>query len=510
MSPSSWAALPHNPAQMSSLRVYYVRHGQSVWNKEQGEAKEAGQSEAQVRAFGDLPRFTDAPLTAKGIGQALSLRERLFSSEADGTLSERLRCATSRKCTPPQVYVSNLRRAIDTGILAFRPLLEIKGGKQRWRKSSGSSGSSSASVTSLPALQESCWYADCNPLPRRADGSLEPAARSEDLKQQQQQQQQQQEGGGSEDVSSQVLRLQASALEAAASADEAKYLRAAYATALRLAPHSLYDDRRRLADGTSLTLTSQLEQGKFLVAMGPLAERMGDLLSAILPPPAAATSARASSSRASARAPPPDPTPPAAILAAHSRLIRELLFMFHSGRLSARVSRGGGSSSSKSSSSGSSAIEYSLRWDHSTSTNECLQVASDSFRLSNCGVVAFDLDVCEGGGSGGGEGGGGAADEACAVPTITLRNCRLEAGSHVVPRTSSPPSIGGPADTPPLSSLLGLALVFVSVFALKFYAGAKRVEQKQEQRQERELARGASSSGGGKPAGMKKKAPKVD
>ena len=31
------------------VKVFYVRHGQSVWNQEQGEARAAGQSEAAVR-----------------------------------------------------------------------------------------------------------------------------------------------------------------------------------------------------------------------------------------------------------------------------------------------------------------------------------------------------------------------------------------------------------------------------------------------------------------------------
>ena len=102
----------------------------------------------------------------------------------------------------------------------------------------------------------------------------------------------------------------------------------------------------------------------------------------------------------------------------------ELLFIFRIGRLSAPVRIGGAAHAEP--------VEYALLWDHASSAAECLQVASDSWRLSNCGVVAFDLEVCNGSN---GEGAANAS-AACDVPTITLRNCLLDADSFVVPRTS--------------------------------------------------------------------------
>ena len=106
-------------------RVFYVRHGQSVWNKEQSEAKAAGQSESEVRKLGDELHFTDAPLSAKGVGQALEVRKRLFAKDATGELASVVKRALSSKDSAewPQIYVSNLRRAVDTGLLAFAPLI---------------------------------------------------------------------------------------------------------------------------------------------------------------------------------------------------------------------------------------------------------------------------------------------------------------------------------------------------------------------------------------------------
>ena len=127
------------------VKVFYVRHGQSVWNKEQSEAKAAGESEAAVRKLGDAA-LTDAPLTTKGVTQALDVRKRLFAKGAAGELAAVVQRAVAvKKMPPPRIYVSNLRRAIDTGLLAFKPLLLDR----------------KAQVISLPAMQETCHYADC-------------------------------------------------------------------------------------------------------------------------------------------------------------------------------------------------------------------------------------------------------------------------------------------------------------------------------------------------------------
>ena len=66
-----------------------------------------------------------------------------------------------------------------------------------------------------------------------------------------------------------------------------------------------------------------------------------------------------------------------------------------------------------------------VRWQAA----ECASLSSESARLSNTGVVAFDLELCA----------------TCATPTVTLRNCVLDAGSHIMARVTdqSPGATGG-------------------------------------------------------------------
>lgn len=368
------------------VQFFYIRHGQSVWNLAQTNARKAGQSELAVRKLGDEAQFTDAPLTEKGILQALSLRQRLFASPPEGALAKALQCAVAQACAPPQVYTSNLRRAVDTGILALRPLLVAE-------------SASDTHVVALPAMQETCHYADCVPLPVTAGGTLEPVRPSRAPHS---------ASPSSSTTASEVLMLQTKAIEAEHPA-ELDFLIDAYTRRLRLAPHATFDDRRRLADGLSLTGVSALPLADFRAAIRPLEERVGDILSAAL---------GASGDAAAAAARP-------AILAAHSRLLREILFLFLDGRLSAPIRIG----------ESSQAVEYALRWDRASNANECALLAGDTSRISNCGIVAFDLDVC----------GGTAPGDCEGAPTITLRRCLLDAGSTIVARTvpPSPPSHGG-------------------------------------------------------------------
>ena len=120
------------------VHVLYVRHGQSVWNKEQKAALASGASAEEIRRLGDLPRYVDAPLSAEGVAQALALRSRLVNEpEQGGELGRAVRCSIDGECAPPNVLTSNLRRAIDTALLGLRPLLEAV----------------NTSVQSLPALR---------------------------------------------------------------------------------------------------------------------------------------------------------------------------------------------------------------------------------------------------------------------------------------------------------------------------------------------------------------------
>ena len=446
------------------LPVYYIRHGQSVWNKEQGEARASGTPEPQVRAMGDELRFTDAPLSAKGVTQALALRHRLFADGSEGALPELLHCVISGQgCAVPRLFTSNLRRAIDTGLLGLRPLLE------------SANVAKSARFFSLPALQETCHYADCAPLTcedplrrytrrlnRDVMNDLDKALRKargeaietaddavpvasiadEDEANATEALARKLVPDGSRDRPScdpnadhnkLVLDLQKSQFDEVAP-HEWDYLKnEAYLMWLRLANHEHLDDRRRFADGQSLTAAVQLPGSGFEAATGPLVERMGDILSALMPDGKQRDA------------------PPAAIIAAHSRILREWLFLFHSNRLHAPVQLPGKKGKQN----------VTLLWDEGSVASECAALAQEDSRLSNCGVVAFDLDVCDGG------------DACLEGATITLRNCILDAGSQVTARmpTKHP-------EAPPSATNLAVAGVLVlmalGLLLLRVRAGVNR------------------------------------
>ena len=113
------------------VRVWYVRHGQSQWNAEQSEQRRLGTLEERVNAIGEELRFTDSPLSAKGVLKAVSLSQLLFeqsppAGEDPHSLRSSLRCAVAGSCAPPRLLTSNLRRAIDTLLLSLRPLLSVQ------------------------------------------------------------------------------------------------------------------------------------------------------------------------------------------------------------------------------------------------------------------------------------------------------------------------------------------------------------------------------------------------
>jgi len=354
------------------MRILYVRHGQSVWNKEQKAALASGASAEEIRRLGDLPRFVDAPLSAEGVAQALALRSRLVNEpEQGGELGRAVRCSIDGECAPPNVLTSNLRRAIDTALLGLRPLLDA----------------GSTRVQSLPALQETCHYADCMPLPLGAGNRIEPPPSFSALS-----------------SMSHTLALQSAALGEAAGTAEVDYLRAQYGR-LRLREHATYDDRRRLADGQQLSAVAEGTTESLEQAVAPLTTRVGEIISNLLAMEAGAAIGEAmEDGEAGEAGAASTPT----IIVAHSRLLRELLFLFHTSRLSAPVALPMARSRQPTS--------MLLLWAD-TNAPECVHLAGEHGRLNNVGVVLFDLTTCE--------------PPACAQPAVTLHNCRLDVGSRI-------------------------------------------------------------------------------
>jgi bisphosphoglycerate-dependent phosphoglycerate mutase len=403
-----------------SIQVFYVRHGQSMWNQAQKAGRDSGMSEPAVRALGDEEQFTDAPLTAKGVKQAIELRTRLFgANDARGALGALIQRAEQGSISPPAVLTSNLRRALDTALLSMRPVIE-KG-----------------SLTVVPAMQETCHYSDCTPLPRTSTGAIAaPAVQNAQ-------------------TAHAALVAQAKAHEEAASASDVAFVREAYVRGFRLAPHQVYDDRRRRREGEELQSIVARDQPAFEAAMAPLASRVGDILSAVLAAASSPSTGLPAVAEGVAAA-----APSAVVLAAHSRLLRELLFSFHARRLSTPAGP---------TSVPSAQPAWGLKWDDSTNSADCAALASDHFTLNNCGVVSFELFVCV----------PGKSTAACAAPQITLRNCALDASSKVEPRKSTERVAAGTHSAaqilPASTGLLIIILLLVASFCVGFL---RRMRQK--------------------------------
>lgn len=92
---------------MGARTVFFVRHGESVWNKAQ-----------ESMQFGEMVRTTDHPLSTKGRHQAEDLRRRLTTAakKADPAASKLLRANA--------VYVSPLTRAVQTAVIALGTMIE--------------------------------------------------------------------------------------------------------------------------------------------------------------------------------------------------------------------------------------------------------------------------------------------------------------------------------------------------------------------------------------------------
>ena len=332
-----------------TVRVHYIRHGESYWNSAQAAARASGESEEAVRALGKTERFTDAPLSGKGVEQATALSDRLFAptrrmSDTARELAEaqdlgpRLACAAAKTCTPPVVYTSNLRRAIDTALLGLRPMLEAD---------------AAGAVHVIPALQETCHYTDCNPL-RLDEAHLDAgaairaplessheyytrldavnlttaaefagAATSDDER----------EGA--------IQALHGKTLDATLGSEAGDYVRAAY-TSSRLASQDvdksarlvvyeqlheadqtpMYNDTRRIPDDVKLSSLLEISDFQLKAAASPIAERLSVLMQQLLPASGIATSEGVLPSSGDV----PSTTP--IVIAGHSRFLREMLFAF--------------------------------------------------------------------------------------------------------------------------------------------------------------------------------------
>ncbi len=421
----------------TSVRVHYIRHGQSVWNDHQHTQRRRGVDEATIKKQGFEPQFTDAPLTGQGVRDALELREILESAWLPGLfgwygraddLGGVVRCVSEeRGCAPPpKVFVSNLRRAITTAMVVLRPMIApmtvLPNKWEPW-------------LHVLPALQESCHYADCVPLPRGGGDLLHPAlpsASEETFK-----------AAGIRGLS---LGLDGddSKLVADVLRDEARhaygvdtklcrYLHLAYQYTLAMVPHFVYDDRRRLPDGALDAVVADPSLARTTLA--PLASRLGTILAPLLESAAeAATGGR------------PDAE---VVLVAHSRLLRELLFAFvRADQMRVQINRTH-HPASHGRDSDETPAELHLDHDAATVHAACAALADERRSLSNCGVVTFDLELCK--------------PPECERPTLTLRNCALGPNGRVVPRKG-----GGDAlfvYAPP-RGVLGLASAALAVVAV--------------------------------------------
>ena len=443
----------------TTLRVYYIRHGQSQWNAAQTQHRREEMPEDEIKALGRQEYFTDSPLSKKGVEQALALQRRLFDKRISGcppaasrTLAEALACTARLKEPLPLFLTSNLRRAIDTTLVALRPLVE------RGRD-----------VIVLPALQETCAFADCVPSPRQpaslatGRGPLELASDEgiarhiHDL------------------VQRKVLATQMAAREGAERAERygsgaglSGFVNTAYLDRLAVAPHTLWDDRRSVpdhfeADPSPAAISAQL--APFLARLGDIVDAML-LLSAStagLEPPAAAAAAAAAAEREEAEA-----ARSAVVIGAHSRLLRELLYAFLTGQQlhlsrshlpqemqQAAVCTGSGAAAR---------CAVQLEWDAAgTNVAECAALASQQTRLSNTGAISFDLQLHAAAAHAAGRQAlaAGAAGAAAGL-RLTLANCQLDAGAKVLaapwpatPRASSHPDANPqPLNPHPLTLIL--------------------------------------------------------
>ena len=489
-----------------TIRVYYIRHGQSIWNQEQQEARAKGASLGELEEMGQEHRFTDSPLSRVGIEQALELRHHLFPEKVrhgawpihheqphhekwikrPDSLGLHLRCAKSGHCLPPRLLVSNLRRAVATMLLALRPAIEANTYKE-------------TGVLVVPALQDSCQHADCAPMPRYKHDKMIEALPSHKSRLTVQHMLKGVDPA-EHDVVAKLLYAEAQEFYDAVLEEHkltppptleeqvemhleqemdyvyrayrigrhflglpnppppppmgefahSSFVRRSYQSHVRIAPHDTYDDRRRVPAGTLAndSLASALEKTEQLQ---PFMRRVEDILYSIFDE----TSVKPEMSAAFAEAAGSNTV----VITAHSRLLRELLFVFRTRQVATYAKF----------SSLATKAPTALGWGDDNN-EACDALSTEEFKLSNTGGVKFDLDLCE--------------QPACNAPTLTLNGCKLEAGGHVHPRNGGEPTHLHLYEPVPFANLIdGVAALiavfpFVLPFLCCFMAYAKRRHQR--------------------------------
>ena len=452
----------------ATARVYYIRHGQSQWNAEQTAMRKSGLSDAAIKKIGDEERFVDSPLSARGVNEALTLQRNLtLTPDAPWyTLGGVARCALARTCEP-LLLTSNLRRAIDTTLLGLRPILESAVDYGLYR------------VLVLPALQETCGHADCVPTARGADGAFAtPSSRDDDddadgadeplrtvlAAQAHAREQAALEmaaavapalDGSNDGVDGVLLAAEARATAAAAAmkaqADTASFLDGAYATALRVAPHEIWDDRRNLPEGRA-TLEAAPHVGDG-AASAPFLARLGEVLSATLWEPLPSGGGDAAVVHPGRGKKGARDAERRVVFGAHSRLLRDLLAAFHIG-CTAPVRSG----------PGAAAVPTRLAWSAPPSNAAaCADLSREDTRMANAGAVRWQLSL-------------EAPDAPGALPTLTLHGCRLDDGGAVLPRRpkAAPAGADGGGDFPSAAAALTVAsLAFLTALVWRRRARSK-------------------------------------
>ena len=397
LKPAAW------PAAAVTLDTFYIRHGQSQWNAAQTASRRSGVPEDETKALGRKEEFTDSPLSALGVRQGLNLQRRLFEDPVSCAESANNRSlAVALACREPVLLTSNLRRAVDTTLLAMRPLVD------RGRD-----------VVVLPALQETCSMTDCTPSPRQpaseatGRGPLAPAGEAEKA----------QTIAEYTVLSRQrEAREQAAAEEAgtgAAADGVSAFLDAAYPSRLTVAPHTLWNDRRSVPDDFDA------DPAAVSARLRPFLERLADVLDAMLQLSEPAAGGAEGADGGAARA---APARPPVVIGAHSRFLRELLYAFHT-RQQLTLTR-----------HPPQPAAVQLAWDGTANAAECAALASQETRMANCGTLAFELRLAPADAAAGAAGGG--AEQ---LPRLTLANCRLDAGAAVLPRREGAPPPSAPA-----------------------------------------------------------------
>lgn len=462
----------------ASVRVYYVRHGQSVWNRDQNELRRKGASESEIRAMGQDRLYTDSPLSKEGVRQALELRRFLFPerirysawpfyrkhgqdghfSELPDSLASHIRCAMMGACPPPRLLASNLRRAIDTLLLALRPALEAPPFEK-------------LGLLVVPALQETCSYSDCMPTARYKGGMMiEPLpgqmterALAEVLER---------VDGEDKELVKAILLLQAQGLydetvielrlsslppmneiihkdldylssfrrlvashlgfwtsvptPQVSVADHCTFLRNNYQKHVAIASGMTFDDRRRMPTGLMANWSATPHQ---LDEIRPFLQRVEDIMATVFD---TTLFHPGDSTTASMR--------DTIIIGGHSRFLRELLFLFRSKQqITCRFQREG------------DALPTILEWASSNS-RECLALSFEEWKLSNTGAVTFDLELC--------------MPPTCGATILTLKGCKLDAGGRVYPRNGGEPF--GTQDTVRLPFITTISTVMMAIPAFAF------------------------------------------